>query len=108
MSRIIPIFENHKWSTREFNSDDDFKQFLESIFKEPGEYNFDSTAWLFNEEAKRFNSEGNYCNKPFRSKDFTAYWEDQKNKCRTGVIYKKGKKVWICKSKRCTIPYGII
>ena len=56
MSRIIPIFENHKWSTREFNSDDDFKQFLESIFKEPGEYNFDSTAWLFNEEAKRFNS----------------------------------------------------
>ena len=94
MSRIIPIFENHKWSTREFDSDDDFKQFLESIFKEPGEYNFDSTAWLFNEEAKRFNSEGNYCNKPFRSKDFTAYWEDQKNKCRTGVIYKKGNKEW--------------
>ena len=94
MSKIIPIFENHKWSTRKFDSDNDFKEFLESIFKEPGQYNFDNTSWLFNEEAKRFNSIGAYCNKPFRSKDFTAYWEDQKNKCRLGVIYKSGDNEW--------------
>ena len=55
MSRIIPIFENHKWSTREFESDNHFREFLESIFKEPGNYDFDNIAWLFNEEAKRFN-----------------------------------------------------
>ena len=94
MSRVIPIFENHKWSTVEFSSDNEFRGFLESLFKEPGQYNFDSTALLFNEEAKRFNTEGNYCNAPFRSKDFTAYWEDQKSKCRTGVFYKNKGNTW--------------
>ena len=34
-------------------------------------------------------------NAPFRSKDFTAYWDDQKNKCRNGVIYKDERKLGI-------------
>ena len=37
-------------------------------------------AKKFNKEAQTFNTQGFYCNKPFRSKDFTTYWEDQKNK----------------------------
>ena len=28
-----------------------------------------------------------YCNKPFRSKDYTKYWNLEKEKCREGAIY---------------------
>ena len=93
MSRVIPIYDG-KWSTKEFQTDSDFQEYLELIFKEPGEYDFTKMALKFNEQARIFNDLGNYCTAPFRSKDFTAYWEDQKNKCRTGVIYKDGDKQW--------------
>ena len=94
MSRVIPTYENGEWGTTEFATDIDFREYLESIFKEPGMYEFNEVALLFNEQAQIFNSEGFYCNAPFRSKDFIAYWQDQKNKCRTGVIYKDKEKVW--------------
>ena len=94
MSRVIPTYENNKWTTTEFSSDNEFRDFLEGIFKEPGKYEFDTVAWSFNDQAKQFTKEGYYCNKPCRSKDFTKYWEDQKNKCRQGVIYKSKNKTW--------------
>ncbi len=94
MSRIIPTYENGKWDVTSFESDEDFAEYLYSIFKEPGKYNFTKIAFEFNKEARVFNEQGFYCNKPFRSKDFTAYWEDQKNKCRVGVIYKDGDNEW--------------
>ena len=94
MSRIIPTYENGKWGTTEFSSDLTFREYLESIFKEPGKYSFNKLALKFNQEATTFNDQGFYCNAPFRSKDFTKYWEDQKNKCRTGVIYKSNGKEW--------------
>ena len=93
MSRVIPIYDG-EWNTKEFQTDADFREYLELIFKEPGEYDFTKMALKFNEQARIFNDEGNYCSAPFRSKDFTKYWEDQKNKCRTGVIYKDGNNEW--------------
>ena len=48
---------------------------------------------MFNEQARIFNDLGIYCKSPFRSKDFIKYWEDQKNKCRQGVIF-IGAKTW--------------
>ncbi len=94
MSRVIPTYENNKWSETTFDTDLEFREYLESIFKEPGEYDFDHTAWRFNDEASKFNKDGYYCNSPFRSKDYIAYWNDQKNKCRNGVIYKNKGKEW--------------
>ncbi len=94
MSRIIPTYQDGEWSTTEFKTDNEFREYLELIFKEPGQYDFTNLALKFNEQARNFNLEGYYCNSPFRSKDFTAYWEDQKNKCRTGVLYKEGDKAW--------------
>lgn len=94
MSRVIPTYENSKWSETTFDTDLEFREYLESIFKEPGEYDFDHTAWRFNDEASKFNKDGYYCNSPFRSKDYIAYWNDQKNKCRNGVIYKNKGKEW--------------
>ena len=48
MSRIIPTYEKGVWTTTEFENDLDFREYLELIFKEPGLYNFDETALLFN------------------------------------------------------------
>lgn len=94
MSRVIPTYENNKWTETTFDTDLEFREYLESIFSEPGEYNFDHVSWRFNDEASKFNKEGYYCNSPFRSKDYIAYWNDQKNKCKNGVIYKSKGKEW--------------
>ena len=51
-------------------------------------------SYEFNKQARIFNDQGFYCNKPFRSKDFKTYWETEKDKCRNGVIYKDNGKVW--------------
>ena len=87
MSKVIPTYLDGEWTTTEFKSDEDLAKFVLSIFKEPGKYNFDETSFLFNSEARKFNTQGFYCSAPFRSKDFMSYWDDQKNKCRNGVIY---------------------
>ena len=47
-----------------------------------------------NKQATIFNTEGYYCDKHFRSKDYINYWNDQKEKCREGVIYHGKKQVW--------------
>tara|TARA_Y100001937_G_scaffold33410_1_gene47662 strand:+ start:6209 stop:8344 length:2136 start_codon:yes stop_codon:yes gene_type:complete len=74
--------------------EEEFRQFLVGLFKEPGKYQFDETSFKFNQEARTFNDKGFYCDKPFRSKDFIKYWNDEKDKCREGVIYKSGDKTW--------------
>ena len=94
MNRVIPTYENGIWSESSFELDEDFAVFIKSLFKEPGLYEFDETSSLFNEQARTFNEKGIYCDKPFRSKDFINYWEDQKNKCRNGVIFKNKGRVW--------------
>jgi hypothetical protein len=90
----IPTLDNGEWKITKFSSDKKLAEFVLTIFKEPGEYNFDKTAYIFNAEARRFNKEGFYCGAPFRSKDFMSYWDDQKNKCRLGVIYKVKNNTW--------------
>ena len=94
MSKVIPTYLDGEWTTTEFKSDEDLAKFVLSIFKEPGKYNFDETSFLFNSEARKFNTQGFYCSAPFRSKDFMSYWDDQKNKCRTGVIYTTKGNTW--------------
>ena len=94
MYKSVPTYYNGEWITTDFETKKDFVDYILSIFSEPGKYAFNSLAEEFNKEAQTFNTQGFYCNKPFRSKDFTTYWEDQKNKCREGVIYKDDNKSW--------------
>ena len=94
MYKSIPTYYKGTWETTDFETKNDFIEFLLSIFSEPGKYNFTILSKEFNREAKTFNENGFYCDKPFRSKDFISYWNDQKNKCRVGVIYKDDDKSW--------------
>jgi hypothetical protein len=92
---FIPTWENGQWvQDTEFNSLEEFISFLESLFKEPGQYNFDESTILWKEQALNYNKNGFYCKAPFRSKDFINYWDDQKRKSRIGVIWKNNGNTW--------------
>lgn len=92
--KTIPTLNEGVWEETEFKTLEDFRVFISSIFKEPGQYQFDETSFVFNSEARTFNTQGFYCDKPIRSKDFISYWEGEKSKCKEGVIYKNKNKTW--------------
>ena len=93
----IPTYENNQWTYTEFSTRDEFRDFVRSVFIDAGPdvgYEFDEATLIFNSEAKKFQSQGYFCNAPLKSKDFIAYWEDQKLKCRAGIIVKSDSKTW--------------
>jgi len=90
----IPTWDNGSWITTSFNTREEYTDFVLSIFKEPGKYNFDNTSFLFNEQARLFNKNGIYCTSPQGSKDYRIYWDHEKNKCRYGAIYKNAGNTW--------------
>jgi hypothetical protein len=92
----IPTYDADSglWSHMEFTTREDLLAFVKGIFKEPGQYGFDETSLLFNEQARSFNRNKFYCAAPPRSKDYVLYWDTEKEKCRNGVIYKSKGKTW--------------
>lgn len=90
----IPTWENGTWTVTSFDTREAYTEFAVSVFKEPGQYNFDETSFLFNEQARLFNKNGVYCTSPQGSKDYRIYWDHEKNKCRYGVIFKSGANTW--------------
>jgi len=90
----IPTWDNGTWTITDFSSREELSNFVFNIFKEPGKYNFDETSKLFNAESTRFRKDKIYTATIPRSKDFVTYWDDQKLKCRRGVIFKSGEKAW--------------
>jgi hypothetical protein len=94
MYKEIPTYENGVWDVTTFYTREEFRDFLLSVFKEPGQYEFNETSKIFNEEGRKFQKQGYYCAAPIKSKDFITYWNDQKNKCRNGVIIKDAGNSW--------------
>ena len=90
----VPTYDIDHWTITTFYSREEFRDFLLSVFKEPGEYNFDESSQIFNIEARKFHKQGYYCPAPVKSKDFITYWDDQKAKCRKGIIVKSVNGVW--------------
>jgi hypothetical protein len=91
----IPTYDNGTWTTTSFDSREDFSNFIFGVFKEPGNYGFNNTTnQVFISESRKFRDNGVYCTAPFKSKDFIAYWDDQKIKCRKGVIIKADNNTW--------------
>ena len=90
----IPTWDNGKWTITDFESRELFSDFIFSLFKEPGKYNFDETSFLFNQQGELFRENKVYCTAPFKSKDFVNYWDDQKLKCRKGIIFKSKDDTW--------------
>ena len=94
MFREVPTYEHGLCDVSTFYTREEFRDFLLSIFKEPGKYNFNESSKIFNEEGRKFQKQGYYCAAPIKTKDFIAYWNDQKAKCRNGIIVKDGDQKW--------------
>ena len=94
MFREIPTYtyETKTWSVTTFDTKAELRDYLLPLFKEPGKYEFDESSEMFNEQGRLFNKTRVYCIAPERSKDFMLYWNDQKIKCRAGVLIKHKKK----------------
>lgn len=90
----VPTWENGIWRETSFNTRDDFRLYILTLFKEPGEYGFDETSKEFNSQARKFKRDGFFCDAPNRSKDFITYWDDQKLKCRKGALFHSNGKSW--------------
>ena len=90
----IPTWDNGKWTITDFESRELFSDFIFGLFKEPGKYKFDETSFLFNQQGELFRENKVYCTAPFKSKDFVNYWDDQKLKCRKGIIFKSKDDTW--------------
>ena len=96
MYKEVPTYnyEEEAWSFTIFDTQTQFAEFLEGIFKEPGQYEFDECSLKFNEQGRKFTKDKVYCVAPERSKDFVEYWNTEKQKCRNGVIFKNKGKTW--------------
>jgi len=91
----IPTYDNGEWTTTSFESREDFSKFIKELFKEPGEYRFNETTnQIFISESTKFKKDRVYCTAPFKSRDFITYWDDQKVKCRKGLIVKDNGDTW--------------
>jgi hypothetical protein len=90
----VPTYKNGEWTETSFETREAFRDFLLTLFKEPGQYGFDETSEVFQEQSTRFNKLGYYTDAPFRSKDFVNYWDLEKRKCRNGVIIIGKKQTW--------------
>lgn len=83
----IPTYssKDNKWSSTNFETRNDFKDFVWSKFKPPGEIKLYSTnSWRM--EAIKFEKDGYYDASPLKSKDYLAYWNGEKEKCTKGII----------------------
>jgi hypothetical protein len=90
----IPTWETGQWRDTIFKTRDDFRLFVLSCFKEPGQYEFDETAFEFNAQARKFRTDGYFCNAPYLSKDYKIYWDFEKRKNRVGAIFHNNGKTW--------------
>jgi len=91
----IPTWEKGVWTTTSYHTRELFTTYIESQFKEPGQYGFDEVSKEFNKQARIFREQEDvYCLHPYRSRDFIKYWDDEKLKCRMGAIYKSEDREW--------------
>ena len=90
----VPTYKDGQWSVTAFSTREEFRDFLTPLFKEPGKYKFDETTLIFNEQGRKFQKQRFYCEAPTKSKDFIIYWDDQKHKCRTGILVYSNDNIW--------------
>lgn len=93
MYAVIPTNDHGEWTYTNFETREQYVEFLWSCFKEPGKYNFDETSYLFNERARFFNENGVYTFLQPETKDYNSFFDKEKEKNRNGVIF-KGKDTW--------------
>jgi hypothetical protein len=94
--RSVPTYtlDTDEWTHTHFETREQMRDFVQSMFKEPGQYEFDEISYEFNRQARLFNKTRVYCLAPYGTKDFITYWDSEKDKSRNGVIFHHKGKTW--------------
>lgn len=98
----IPTWTAGQWGYTTFQTRDEFRDFVLSLFVESGPYeidpeqedvwyHFDETTEVFNEYARKFTRGGHYIAAPKGTKDYREFWRRMKERCRKGVIFHNGR-----------------
>lgn len=72
--------KTNTWTKTEFNTFNEYRQFIVSQFKEPGQYNFQNTE-LWKSAARKFETSGKYCDYHPTSKEYKDFWLTERRKC---------------------------
>ncbi len=86
--KSVPTYntETNKWTYTDFETREDFKKFVWSKFKKPGDVKLKNT-WAWRQEATKYETDGCYdLNIVPRSADYVNYWNSEKEKSTNGVI----------------------
>lgn len=98
-SAIVYNIDTKEYSTRDFENKRQYRDYIDSHFKYPSEYNLKYTNGYWNELALRFKAQGSYENFVPKSIDFRKFWDLEKLKCDLeGVI------IYIKPSENYEIP----
>lgn len=86
----IPIYiEDEGWGYIDFDTRNEFSEYLKSIVREPGEMGFNQfTKENFNKQAQKFEEKGYYCAAPKGSIDYIKYWDAEKEKSTKGCFFR--------------------
>lgn len=92
----VPTWKDGEWVERTiFQTKDEFHAFIKPLFKEPGQYGFDETSFIFNEQSRRFaENKKSYCASPKGTSAHDSYWDFERRKCRRGAIFISGDDIW--------------
>lgn len=74
------------WSKTEFSTFLEYKSFITSMWKTPGEYNFKNTHY-WRAMAIKYEKDKRYCDYHENSKDYKNFWLNERRKCEQGVIF---------------------
>lgn len=76
--------KDKEWTKTEFNTFKEWRDFILSQWKWPGEYNFHTDVWC--EAAHKFTKTGRYCDFHPNSKEYKNFWLLERRKCEQGII----------------------
>lgn len=92
----IPTFDcrTKTWSYTDFADQAEFADFLDSIWSDECDYQFDEDSLYFNELARKFETDGYYTDLPRKTKARKEFWKKEGEKSVRGVIYHGHKRTW--------------
>ena len=83
----IPTYstETREWTTTSFETRSQFMEYVDSLWKLPGEYNLKNTHF-WRESAIKFQKDKRYCDYDVKTDEAKMFWAFEKKKIGQGII----------------------
>lgn len=86
--------QTNQWSYTDFNSQEEFAHYLDSVWSDECDYRFDEDSLFFNEKGRFFDQYGYYTALPLHSKERKEFWVKEGEKSVRGAIFKGKNREW--------------